>query len=106
MTALFYRLAGTRLYASVTVAATTGLRRGELLALRWSDVDLDAATIMVRRALEETKDGLNFKSPKTKKAQRMLDLLPFTVEVLRSHRVEQAKARLAAGMTMTWFFPT
>jgi integrase len=88
---------GTRLYAPVVVAATTGLRRGELLALRWSDVNLDAANLTVKRALEETKGGLNFKSPKTKKAQRILDLLPLTVEVLRRHRVDQAKVRLAAG---------
>lgn len=97
MTALFESLAGTRLYAPVTVAATTGLRRGELLALRWSDVNLDAATLTVKRSLEETKAGLNFKSPKTREAQRLLDLLPLTVEVLRRHRIEQAKARLAAG---------
>jgi integrase len=69
-TALFQRLVGTRLYAPVTVAATTGLRRGELLALRWADVDLDAATLTVKRALEQTKSGLHFKSPKTKKAKR------------------------------------
>lgn len=60
MTVLLQRLTGTRLYAPVTVAGTTGLRRGELLALRWSDINLEAATLTVTRALEETKSGLNF----------------------------------------------
>jgi integrase len=101
---LFKGFEGHRLYAAVVAAGTTGLRRGELLALRWSDIKLDAAvaTLTVSRALEDTKLlGLAFKSPKTDSSRRTIDLLPLTVEVLRKHAVEQKKARLAAGVAWT-----
>jgi integrase len=54
MTALFQRLVATRLYAPVTVAGTTGLRRGELLALRWSDINSQnqSAPSAVNRSIE------------------------------------------------------
>ena len=84
---------GNRLYAPVVVAATTALRRGELLALRWKDIKAD--TLSVTRSLEETKaGGLVFKNPKTESSIRPIDLLPLTVETLRRHAVEQKKARL------------
>ncbi len=94
---LFKNFEGHRLYAPVVVAGTTGLRRGELLALRWSDIDLSAATLTVTRSLQETKSGLAFKSPKTKSSERTIDIGPLTVEVLRRHAVEQKRAQLAAG---------
>jgi len=87
---------GNRLYAPVVVAATTGLLRGELLALRWKDIKDDVLTIS--RSLSETKaGGLVFKNPKTESSIRPIDLLLLTVETLRRHAVEQKKARLAAG---------
>lgn len=99
---LFRGFEGHRLYAPVVVAGTTGLRRGELLALRWSDIKLDTdATLTVARSLEETKSGLTFKPPKTKSSERTIDLLSLTVEALRKHEVEQKKARLAAGSVWT-----
>ena len=48
----------TPIHLLVFVAVTTGLRRGEVLALRWVDVDLETATLHVNRSLEETGDGL------------------------------------------------
>jgi len=88
-----------RLYVPTVVAATTGVRRGELLALRWTDLTLDGAapTLTVERAAEQTKAGLTFKTPKTNSSLRTVDLLPVAVEALRKHAVEQKRARLAAG---------
>ncbi|HXX90163.1 MAG TPA: site-specific integrase [Acidimicrobiales bacterium] len=72
--------------ALVYVAATTGCRRGELCALRWSDLDLEAATLTVSRAITETRsDGLIEKDLKTHRARR-LALDDSTVAVLRAHR--------------------
>jgi integrase len=81
----------------VMLAVTTGLRRGELLGLRWSNVDLATGTITVVQSLEQTKDGLRFKSPKTHRSRRSIALPTITVEALRSHRAKQAEERLALG---------
>jgi integrase len=96
-TQLLKAVEGSALHLPVLLAATTGMRRGEILGLRWQDVDLDAATLGVRQSLEETKTGLVFKPPKTQKGRRSVALPLMTVEVLRRHRVEQAEARLASG---------
>lgn len=88
---------GSRLYAPVVLAVTTGMRRGEILALRWQDVDLQAGTLSVRQSLEQTRDGLTFKQPKTQKGRRVVALPPLAVEALRRHKAEQAKERLLLG---------
>ncbi len=88
----------TRLYAPILLAASTGLRRGELLALRWVDIDFEGAALTVRRSLEETKAlGLRFKAPKTASGARIVSLPKLAVDALRKHRIEQAKVRLALG---------
>jgi integrase len=74
----------------VVVDLATGLRRGELLALRIADVDLDWVKLTVERSLEETKDGLRFKEPKTKQSKRTISLPPDAVAALRE--------RLALGL--------
>jgi integrase len=79
-------------------ALATGARRGELLALRWTDVDLDGAKLRVERSLEQTKAGLRFKSPKTKNGRRSISLPPEAVGILRNVRREQAEYRLALGL--------
>lgn len=88
---------GTPLYVPVVLAVTCGLRRGEILALRWQDVDLEAGTLSVRRSLEETRSGLRFKEPKTHRSRRPIALPPLTVEVLKRHRHEQRKVRVMMG---------
>jgi integrase len=89
-------LRGKTLYPIVAVALGTGLRRGELLALRWSDVDLDGAHLRVEQAVEWTQRyGLRFKAPKSRHGRRSISLAPSTVDVLRKHYQAQLQQRLA-----------
>jgi integrase len=91
---------GTALYMPILLAVTTGMRRGEVLALRWSDVDLDSGILSVTRTLEKSRyGGLNFKQPKIQKGRRTISLPALAVDALRQHRVEQAELilRLGAG---------
>ena len=85
---------GTTWEIPVLLAATTGMRRGEILALRWEDVDIAAGTLCVRRTLEQTRTSLTFKEPKTPRSIRMIALLPLTIAALVSHKQAQAAARL------------
>jgi integrase len=88
---------GRSIYAPLVVAVATGLRRGELLALRWADVDLERGRLAGARSVEQTKaGGLRFKSPKSGKG-RVVALPSLAVEALRKHRAEQAKVKLALG---------
>jgi integrase len=94
---LLHLVGETRLYISVLLAVTTGLRRGEILGLRWSNIDLATGTITVVQSLEQTKDGLRFKSPKTHRSRRSIALPAITVDALRAYHVKQAEERLALG---------
>ncbi len=86
------------LYIPVVLAMTTGMRRGEILALRWSDVDLDSGTLSVTQTLEKSRrDGLAFKQPKTKKSRRSITLPSITIDVLRKHRAAQKELCLRLG---------
>lgn len=86
-----------RLYALWHLAAMTGMRRGELLGLRWSDVDLGAKRVSVRQALVSVAYKLTVTTPKSHN-ERVIDLDPETVEVLRRHRKEQRDEHIAAGV--------
>jgi integrase len=86
---------GSPLYLPVLVAVTTGMRRGELLGLRWSDIDLKAARLTVNQSLERSKGKTMFKSPKTHGSRRSITLPALTVEALKEHRSRQA--RIGAG---------
>jgi integrase len=86
------------LYAITALALASGLRRGELLALRWQEVNLDGGFLRVERALEETsRGGLAFKSPKTRYGRRTVALPMSTVAVLREHWKAQQEHRLRFG---------
>ena len=90
------------LYPIVAVALGTGMRRGELLALRWKDVDLDAAQLRVEQSLEQTKrGGLVFKAPKTRHGRRTITLPASTVAVLREHWKATLECRLQLGQGKT-----
>jgi integrase len=67
-------LKGHRLHPIVSLALATGMRRGELLALRWSDVDFTNSLVKVERSVEETMVGLRFKNPKTRNGRRTITL--------------------------------
>ena len=92
------KLAGHPLHGIVALALASGLRRGELLALRWCDVDLDGAMLKVERSLEETKAGLRFKVPKTRHGRRTVSLPSSAVELLRTARRGQLEQRMAIGL--------
>jgi integrase len=91
-------LRDTTLYKIAALGLSTGMRRGELLALRWADVDLDAAKLRVEQSLEETTAGLRFKTPKTKHGRRSISLPSSVVTELRGLRKTQAAQRLALGL--------
>jgi integrase len=88
---LLFAARGTPFGALVTIAVASGARRGELLGLKWDDVDLARGTISIRRSLEQTKKGgVAEKSPKSGKA-RVIQLPEIAVEVLRRHRLAQGR---------------
>jgi len=89
--------ASTRLSLPVMLAVTTGLRRGEILGLRWEDIDFQSATLAVRQSIEQTREGLRFKQPKTVKGRRVVALPSLAIEALKQHRAKQAATRLALG---------
>ena len=96
--ALLRAVAGRRLYAPAIVALFTGMRLGEVLALREGRVDLDKGVIEVREALEETKTyGVRFKTAKTKAGRRNVTLPTIAVEALRDHRKHLLETRLLLG---------
>jgi integrase len=84
----------TRVYIPLVVALATGLRRGELLALRWQDIDLATGVIQVVRSLEQTKAGLRFKTTKSKRSKRPIVLPASVLAVLLHHKAKQAEERL------------
>jgi integrase len=91
-------LRGRTIYPIAVLGLATGMRRGELLALRWGDVDFDAGKVRVERSLEQTKAGLRFKSPKTKSGRRNVSLPASVVTELRAHWRRQQEGRLALGI--------
>ena len=97
VSAVLEALKGHSLYPVVALALASGMRRGELCALQWSDIDLDRGVIRVERSLEETKSGLRVKAPKTKTGRRNITLSAEAVSMLKEHRKGQIELRLALG---------
>jgi integrase len=91
-------VSGDRLEALYVLAVTAGLRQGELLGLKWEDVDLEARTLQVRRTLSETRGRRSFEPPKSGRG-RSLRLSSRAVNALRAHRKAQLKERMTkAGL--------
>ena len=91
--AFLAHIADDRLAALWRVAATTGMRRGEILGLRWRDVDFEAGALSVAQARVRGPDGLTYGPPKTSAGRRRIDLGGETVAALREHRRRQAEER-------------
>lgn len=84
------------LYNAFVFSLFTGVRRGELLALKWSDIDLDNKTVEIRRSVirvknynGETKSKLIISTPKTETSNRVIPLLDFLTDILKLHKREQ-----------------
>jgi integrase len=109
---------GNRLEALFTVAISIGLRQGEALGLRWSDVDFEAGTLRIRYALQRLKahkasahgtgdrnrdskrgetSGFHLVEPKTKQSRRTIAMPKLTLSALAEHKIRQAQERLLAG---------
>jgi integrase len=94
---------GHRLEALFTVALALGLREGEILGLRWQDVDLEAGTLQVNHALQrvkkpgDKKGSLQLITPKTERSRRRLRLPAAAISALNAHRASQQQERTAAG---------
>jgi len=87
----------TRLYIPILLAISTGMRRGEVLGLRWKDVDLNRRTVRVVQILITDGQKLLFTPPKTKKSKRTIDITDVLTQALKKHKTEQAKEKLALG---------
>jgi integrase len=91
-----------RLEPLIVLMLGTGLRRGEALALHWSDVDLTAGHVRVRWTLGRVDKALVFDEPKTERSRRFVPLPSPVAEALKHHRAAQAAERLAAVVWAPW----
>jgi integrase len=89
-------LVGHRLEALVTVALACGLRQGEILGLRWPDIDLDAGTLLIEPALQRVDGRLQMVEPKSRNSRRSVLLPGVAVDAIRRHRARQLEDRLLA----------
>jgi integrase len=96
--ALIEKLKGSRVHTLAMVALFTGARMGEILALRWSAVDLDKGTLEIRESIEYTAAGIRFKAPKTRAGRRVITLPDILITTLREHRREQLELRMRLGI--------
>jgi integrase len=88
---------GDRLFALWRLAATTGMRRGELAGLTWRCLDLEGAHLSVEQQLVPTRGGVSFGPPKSSRSRRTIALDAETVDTLREHRETQTLERDFAG---------
>jgi integrase len=89
-----------RLHAAFVVLATTGMRRGECLGLRWTDLDLDGKRASIVQTVIAVNHEVRFGSPKTARGRRTVVLDSGTIAALREHRQRQLAERLLMG---AWF---
>ncbi len=97
--ALLEHMRPTRLYVPVLLAVMCGLRRGEIAALRWKNVDLNARMMAIVESAEQTAGEVRYKPPKNDRA-RPVAISPTVAEELRSHKARQAEELLRLGIRM------
>ncbi len=96
--ALLSAARGHRLEALFILAIATGMRRGELLALKWQDINFSTGTLQVRRILTRFPEkGFVEAEPKTQKSRRNVVIAAFALDALRKHRTRQLETKLKAG---------
>lgn len=95
--AMLQAFSGDFLAPIVSVALGSGLRQGELLALRWQDIDMDKGTVLVRATLQRVEGEYRLLEPKTQRSNRLVPLADFAVEALRRQRENQGALRLLKG---------
>jgi integrase len=95
--ALISAAEGTEWAMPLFLAAYTGARRGEVLAIGWDQVDLERGRVRITRSLERLDGKLHFKDPKTPRSRRDVALPPSAVHELKRHRTDQSTRRLVAG---------
>jgi integrase len=88
---------GDRLEAIYTVALALGLRQGEILGLRWDDVDSEAATVRVQNSLQRLGPGWELVEPKSARSRRTIAMPAIVTTALRAHRTRQLQERVWAG---------
>jgi integrase len=88
---------GTPLELPVAIALATGMRRGEILGLRWGDLSPDLCAAHVRRSLQATGEALVFEEPKTKRSRRSVALPAFLHPYLERQRADQARRKEDLG---------
>ncbi len=98
----FLAIAGESAYGPIwMLTLTTGMRRGEILGLRWQDIDLHAGALQVRQTIGRVGSALLAGTPKTPSSRRAITILPTVVDALRGHKASQNERRLAAGTAWT-----
>ena len=88
---------GSPIECAVALAISTGMRRGEILALCWSEVDMAAPSLRVRRSLQPTSSGLVFAEPKTRRSRRTIALPRLVLPYLERQKADQEARRASCG---------
>lgn len=101
VTAVLRAAESSRYHPALVLIATTGLRRGEALALSWQHVDLDAGTLRVAATISRSAGRLVITEPKTARSRRTVPLNPSVAAMLRRHKAGQAAERLRAANQWT-----
>jgi integrase len=94
---LLEAVTGDRLEALAILALTTGMRQGELMALKWRNIDLSNATLQVQTTAKLVNGQLFVEETKTRRSRRRIALSPMAVEALKRHKARQNEERLRAG---------
>jgi len=90
-------ISGHRLEALFILGIATGMRQGEIMGLRWVDVDLDYAQLRIRYSLQRIKGEFQLVEPKSRQSRRTITLPQMAVTALRAHRTRQLEERMLAG---------